>query len=96
VSQLADRFVKDPRDVVTAGDVVRVRVKDVDLDRKRIALTMKNVALEGGAPSAGKASAAFRQQGSEGGSRTLGRSSKSPESDSEPVLAAAIRRAQEK
>lgn len=96
VSQLADRFVKDPRDVVNAGDVVRVRVKDVDLDRKRIALTMKNVALEGGVPSASKASAAFRQQGSEGGSRTLGRPSKSPESDSEPVLAAAMRRAQEK
>ena len=66
VSQLADRFVKDPRDVVNAGDVVRVRVKDVDLDRKRIALTMKNVALEGGTPSASKASMAFRLQGREG------------------------------
>jgi uncharacterized protein len=41
VSQLADRFVKDPRDVVKAGDIVKVRVVDVDLDRKRIALTMK-------------------------------------------------------
>ena len=48
VSQLADRFVKDPRDVVNAGDVVRVCVLDVDLDRKRIALTMKNAALESG------------------------------------------------
>ena len=96
VSQLADRFVKDPREVVNAGDVVRVRVKDVDLDRKRIALTMKSIALEGGTPSASKASAAFRQQDSEGGSRTLGRPSKSPKSDSEPVLAAAMRRAQEK
>ncbi len=66
VSQLADRFVKDPRDVVNAGDVVLVRVKDVDLDRKRIALTMKNVALEGGTPSASEASRAFRLQGSEG------------------------------
>lgn len=41
VSQLADRFVKDPRDVVKAGDIVRVRVVEVDLPRKRIALTMK-------------------------------------------------------
>jgi protein Tex len=41
VSQLADRFVKDPRDVVKAGDIVKVRVVDVDLPRKRIALTMK-------------------------------------------------------
>jgi uncharacterized protein len=41
VSQLADRFVKDPRDVVKAGQVVKVKVVDVDLKRKRIALTMK-------------------------------------------------------
>ena len=41
VSQLADRFVKDPRDVVKAGDIVKVRVVEIDLPRKRIALTMK-------------------------------------------------------
>jgi uncharacterized protein len=41
VSQLADRFVKDPRDVVKAGDIVNVKVVEVDLKRKRIALTMK-------------------------------------------------------
>ncbi len=41
VSQLADRFVKDPHDVVKAGDIVSVRVVDVDLKRRRIALTMK-------------------------------------------------------
>ncbi len=41
VSQLSDRFVKDPRDVVKAGDIVKVRVVDVDAVRKRIALTMK-------------------------------------------------------
>ena len=42
VSQLADRFVKDPREVVKAGDVVQVRVVEVDAARKRIALTMKS------------------------------------------------------
>ncbi|NKF23600.1 Tex family protein [Solimonas marina] len=41
VSQLADRFVKDPHEVVKAGDVVKVRVVDVDAARKRIALSMK-------------------------------------------------------
>ncbi len=41
VSQLADRFVKDPRDVVKAGDVVKVRVVEVDAKRKRIALSMR-------------------------------------------------------
>lgn len=41
VSQLADRFVKDPHEVVKAGDVVKVRVVEVDLKRRRIALTMR-------------------------------------------------------
>jgi uncharacterized protein len=42
VSELADRFVKDPRDVVKAGQVVSVTVLDVDVARKRIALSMKS------------------------------------------------------
>ncbi|MEI7599181.1 MAG: Tex family protein [Aestuariivirga sp.] len=41
VSQLADRFVKDPHEVVKAGDVVRVRVVEVDVARNRIGLTMR-------------------------------------------------------
>jgi len=41
VSQLADRFVKDPREVVKAGDVVQVRVVEVDARRKRIGLSMR-------------------------------------------------------
>ncbi|HKJ62318.1 MAG TPA: Tex family protein, partial [Hyphomicrobiales bacterium] len=41
VSQLADRFVKDPHEVVKAGDIVRVRVLEVDVPRKRISLTMR-------------------------------------------------------
>lgn len=41
VSQLANRFVKDAREVVKTGDIVKVRVVEVDLARGRIALTMK-------------------------------------------------------
>ncbi|TWI28156.1 Tex family protein [Mesorhizobium tianshanense] len=41
VSQLADRFVKDAHEVVKAGDVVKVRVVDVDIKRKRIGLSMR-------------------------------------------------------
>ena len=41
VSQLADRFVKDPHEVVKAGDVVKVRVVEVDAARKRIGLSMR-------------------------------------------------------
>ncbi|KQT84069.1 Tex family protein [Aurantimonas sp. Leaf443] len=44
VSQIADRFVKDPADVVKAGQVVRVRVLEVDARRKRISLSMKTQA----------------------------------------------------
>jgi uncharacterized protein len=42
VSQLSDRFVKDPAEVVRAGDRIKVRVVEVDLVRKRIALTAKS------------------------------------------------------
>ncbi|MEX1662748.1 Tex family protein [Thioclava sp. 15-R06ZXC-3] len=49
VSQLADRFVKDPHEVVKAGDVVRVRVTEVDVARKRIGLSMRK---DGGAAPA--------------------------------------------
>jgi protein Tex len=42
ISQLADKFVKDPKDVVSAGDRVTVRVLEVKLDKKQIALTMKS------------------------------------------------------
>ena len=43
ISQLADRFVKHPLDVVKVGDVVKVRVLSVDVKKGRISLTMKNV-----------------------------------------------------
>jgi len=41
VSELANRFVKDPAEVVKAGDRVRVRVLSVDLPRKRMSLSIK-------------------------------------------------------
>ncbi|MCP4041771.1 MAG: S1 RNA-binding domain-containing protein, partial [Gammaproteobacteria bacterium] len=41
ISALADRFVKDPREVVKAGQLVKVKVMNVDLPRKRIGLTMR-------------------------------------------------------
>ncbi|MCU7803133.1 MAG: RNA-binding transcriptional accessory protein [Candidatus Thiodiazotropha sp. (ex Lucinoma borealis)] len=41
ISALADKFVKDPHEVVKAGDVVKVKVMDVDIKRKRIGLTMR-------------------------------------------------------
>jgi uncharacterized protein len=41
ISQLADKFVKHPLDVVSVGDIVEVQVMSVDLQKKRIQLTMK-------------------------------------------------------
>lgn len=48
VSQLADRFVKDAHEVVKVGDVVKVRVLEVDLPRKRISLSMRRDGAAGG------------------------------------------------
>ncbi len=58
VSQLADSFVKDPHAVVKAGDVVKVRVVEVDVARKRIGLTMKS--------QSGEAREAVRERGPAG------------------------------
>ncbi|SUW37163.1 RNA-binding S1 domain-containing protein [Brucella abortus] len=52
VSQLADRFVRDPHEVVKAGDVVKVRVTEEDVPRKRIGLTMRKDGGEAPAPRA--------------------------------------------
>jgi len=82
ISELSDRFVKDPGEVVKAGDVVRVRVKSVDIARKRIGLTMKSGAIE---PSGG------RPLATSAGRASSGASSQAP---AENAFAAALRRAQ--
>jgi uncharacterized protein len=58
VSQLANRFVADAREIVKTGDIVKVRVVEVDLARKRIALTMKLDAKP--APKTERAGTSFR------------------------------------
>ncbi|EKX59363.1 Transcription accessory protein [Rhodobacter sp. AKP1] len=57
VSQLADRFVKDPHEVVKAGDVVKVRVVEVDVARKRIGLTMRKDSADARAQASERRSA---------------------------------------
>jgi uncharacterized protein len=42
ISQLADRFVKDPNEVVKVGDKLQVRVLELDIERKRISLTCRS------------------------------------------------------
>jgi uncharacterized protein len=57
ISALADRFVKDPHAVVKSGDLVKVKVMEVDLVRKRIALSMRlgDIATERAIADAGEA-----------------------------------------
>ncbi|MFC7550570.1 Tex family protein [Plantactinospora sp. GCM10030261] len=54
VSAMSNTFVKDPRDVVKPGDVVRVKVMDVDVPRKRISLTLRLDDEAGGGSGAGR------------------------------------------
>ncbi|PJN41843.1 RNA-binding transcriptional accessory protein [Streptomyces sp. CB02959] len=69
VSAMSKTFVKDPRDVVKPGDIVRVKVLDVDIPRKRISLTLRLDDEPGkGAPAGG----GERRGGSGGGERRGG------------------------
>ncbi|MBP2406106.1 uncharacterized protein JO379_005575 [Streptomyces syringium] len=74
VSAMSKTFVKDPRDVVKPGDIVRVKVMDVDIPRKRISLTLR---LDDESPSGGGGAggpAAREPRGPRGGARGADRS----------------------
>ncbi len=75
VSQLADRFVKDAHEVVKAGDVVKVRVVEVDVKRKRIGLSMRK---DGGAPQQ------ERRPQNDGAGRRDSRPFKKPQEENRP------------
>jgi protein Tex len=66
ISAMSKQFVKDPRDIVKPGDVVRVKVRDVDVARSRISLTLR---LDDDATAAG---AALRRAGLTGTGRRNG------------------------
>ncbi|WGJ87887.1 Tex family protein [Gordonia sp. SMJS1] len=66
VSAMAHRFVSDPHEVVKSGDIVKVKVMDVDIDRKRIGLSLR---LDDEPGSDGKPSRAPRGQGREDSAR---------------------------
>lgn len=84
VSQLADRFVKDPHEVVKAGDVVKVRVVEIDVKRKRIALSMRKDGGTVATPSGGES----REQG---GTRNAGvRSNNRPKTEEQSSFGAAL------
>ncbi|MDQ2093579.1 Tex family protein [Rhodalgimonas zhirmunskyi] len=84
VSQLADRFVKDPHEVVKAGDVVRVRVTEVDVPRKRIGLTMRK---EGGQESAPRARPEAKRKS---GAKATSSASPKPTANNQGALGSAL------
>jgi uncharacterized protein len=89
ISQLADRFVKDPRDVVKTGDIVQVRVTEVDVPRKRIGLSMKKGGGDSAAPSQGQKRGGKPQP-------QRGRSSPPPKTQDTGALGAALLNAMKK
>ena len=54
ISQLSDQFVKNPSDIVNTGDIVKVRVLEIDEELKRIALSMKKNLDEENTTGSGK------------------------------------------
>jgi len=96
VSQLADRFVKDPHEVVKAGDVVKVRVLEVDVKRKRISLTMRKdgaaQAQRTGASNANEGKGKFSGARSFGGGNARAPERAAPQGALAAALAEAMRR----
>jgi protein Tex len=97
VSQLANKFVSDAREVVKTGDIVKVKVLEVDLSRKRISLTMKLDAKP--PPASGAGANAYRPAGrgerQGGGSADAGRAGRGV-ADAPSAMAAAFAKLQPK
>ncbi|MDX5328784.1 MAG: RNA-binding transcriptional accessory protein [Marinobacter sp.] len=72
ISALSHTFVKDPREVVKAGDIVKVKVMEVDIPRKRIGLSMRMDDQPGAETQAKPARGADRNAGRSGGRKPQG------------------------
>lgn len=72
VSALSEKFVKDPREVVRPGDIVKVKVLDVDIPRKRISLTMRLADPVGASDSAPRSADPSRNRNQTAGNRNRG------------------------
>ncbi|MEO8298406.1 MAG: Tex family protein [Burkholderiales bacterium] len=99
VSQLANKFVTDAREIVKTGDIVRVKVVEVDLARKRIALTMKlDAALPAKGAGGGKSDNSFRPaaRGERAGNNGPRSSSSAAQPAGQSAMAAAFAKLQTK
>ncbi|MFD5837159.1 Tex family protein [Streptomyces collinus] len=102
VSAMSKTFVKDPRDVVKPGDIVKVKVLDVDIPRKRISLTLRLEDEAAASQGQGGGSGERRQrggrppqqrQGGRGGGRGGGGGSRQAPPPANSAMADALRRA---
>ncbi|MFF5367347.1 Tex family protein [Streptomyces sp. NPDC013187] len=102
VSAMSKTFVKDPRDVVKPGDIVKVKVLDVDIPRKRISLTLRleDEAAQQGPQGGGSGERRQRggrppqqRQGGRGGGRGGGGGSRQAPQPANSAMADALRRA---
>jgi uncharacterized protein len=91
ISSLTDKFVSDPHTVVKAGDVVKVKVMEVDIERRRIALSMrldeKIDAEKATRQSAGKPQNSYQKKPATGQPAANGKSAGHNKSASKPVKA---------
>ncbi len=87
ISALADKFVKDPHEVVKAGDVVKVKVMEVDIPRKRIGLSMRmsDDPRSGGDPAGSK-----KPGGAEMRHQNRGQGKGKPQRDNQPAMGGAM------
>jgi len=95
VSAMSKTFVKDPREVVKPGDIVRVKVLEVDIPRKRIGLTLR-LDDEIGRPDRATSPGGRSEVGARGQGRRDGPRRDQPASSGGGALAEALRRAAEK
>ena len=96
VSQLADRFVKDPNEIVKVQQRVQVTVVEVDLARKRIALTMRKGAPSPARQSAVPAAANARPQPSRYGTTPAAKPRPAAAAPADGWFSAALKNAQNK
>ena len=95
ISAMSKTFIKDPREVVKPGDIVRVKVLDVDVPRKRIALTLR-LDDETGAKSERVSTGASRNNTRASTTPSASRNTSKPQQGAGGALADALRRAAEK
>jgi uncharacterized protein len=94
ISMMSERFIKDPRELVKAGDVVKVKVLEIDLQRRRIALTMRlGDASARPRPDAGRQGAGERDRGRSPRPNSQPHSHRSAEPQANGVMADALKRA---